>query len=269
MKGLPERITAIWLNGLSVAERSAVLRGRFGRNMTSWAASHITHFRWTKRSSLGTRTVNNGSWFFISFEDHLLLVTAAHVYDGFLAAKHSSRNKILCHIGNVEFNPEVRLRSYEKDIDIATFSFTYDELIKIGKQAIITKPWPPPEPVPTNIAFFGGFPGTGRLWVGANAISFGLYLGQSPITVVTDRQISCRFQRADWIEVEGFSMPPPGAELGGISGGPLLLPLDNAEGLWNLYLGGVICQAQTSTHYETVAAVRAHFINVDGSISRV
>ena len=37
------------------------------RNMHTWAASHITYFRWTRISLLGTKTVNNGTCFFIEF----------------------------------------------------------------------------------------------------------------------------------------------------------------------------------------------------------
>jgi hypothetical protein len=89
------------------------------------------------------------------------------------------------------------------------------------------------------------------------------------MTVVNHRQIICRFCREDWIEVDGMNLPPPGLDLGGMSGGPILLPLDEGEGIWHLFLGGTITQASTSPDYEAVVAVRAHFINPDGSISRV
>jgi hypothetical protein len=103
----------------------------------------------------------------------------------------------------------------------------------MGKQAIATTPWPPPEPAETNAAFFGGFPGILRLWLRRNAVSFGLHLAQTPITTVTDRQITCRFNREDWIPVEGRRIPPPGTGLGGLSGGPVLLPLGTEEGVWH------------------------------------
>jgi hypothetical protein len=103
----------------------------------------------------------------------------------------------------------------------------------MGKQAIATTPWPPPEPAETNAAFFGGFPGILRLWLRRNAVSFGLHLAQTPITTVTDRQITRRFNREDWIPVEGRRVPPPGTDLGGLSGGPVLLPLGTEEGVWH------------------------------------
>jgi hypothetical protein len=57
--------------------------------------------------------------------------------------------------------------------------------------------------------------------------------------------------------------------MGGMSGGPLLLPLGNDDGAWRFCLGGVISEARSGEDFETVVAVRAHFINPDGSISRV
>jgi hypothetical protein len=54
-----------------------------------------------------------------------------------------------------------------------------------------------------------------------------------------------------------------------MSGGPLLLPYGNEDGEWYYWLGGVIFEARSGTDFETVAAVRAHFINQDGTISRI
>jgi hypothetical protein len=63
----------------------------------------------------------------------------------------------------------------------------------------------------------------------------------------------------------GNGLPPQGFDLGGISGGPLLIPMDT-DGVWNFYLGGVISEAHTSRAYETVVSVPAHFIAEDGTI---
>jgi hypothetical protein len=56
-------------------------------------------------------------------------------------------------------NPEARLRGYNLALDIATFDFSYEELMRMGKQAIPGSPWPPPEPIPELAVWFGGFPG--------------------------------------------------------------------------------------------------------------
>ena len=91
--------------------------------------------------------MSNGSCFFIDFSGQLFLVTAAHVHDGYLADKAKSGTaNIVCHVENIPFDPEARLRGYNRDLDIATFEFSYDDLIRMGKQAVSGSPWPPPEP---------------------------------------------------------------------------------------------------------------------------
>jgi hypothetical protein len=85
-------------------------------------------------------------------------------------------------------------------------------------------------------------------------------MGHVPITTVTGRQITCRFDREQFVSIETRRTAPRGMDMGGMSGGPLLLPLGTEEGEWHFCLGGVICEAISGTDFETVVAVRAHFI---------
>jgi hypothetical protein len=93
-------------------------------------------------------------------------------------------------------------------------------------------------------------------------------MGHLPITTVTHHQITCRFDR-DHFDTEHRRIAPPGIDLGGMSGGPLLLPYGNDDGEWHFGLGGIIYEAHSTVEFEMVVAVRAHYINPDGSISRV
>lgn len=264
-----DKITPSMLNAMSVEDRVNALNELFPK-LDMFAVHHISYFRWNRRTLLGTTAMNNGSCFFLDFSGRLFLVTAAHVYDGYLVYKQKSgKANILCQVGNIPFDPEARIRGYNRGLDIATFDFCYDDLTKMGKHAILGSPWPPPQPLEELAVFFGGFPGVGRLWLRSNAVSFGLYMAHTPITTVTDRQITCRFDREAFLAVEGRRIPPPGVDLGGMSGGPFLLPLGTEEGEWHLCLGGVISEARSSPDFETVVAVRAHFINSDGTISRI
>lgn len=264
MGDMPERISGRWLNELSVEQRAEVLRGPCGQRMHGWAASYVTFVRWTTETASGIR-VNNGSIFFLDLGSRLLAVTAAHVYHGYISAKYNTRH-ILCHIENIEFDPEQRLRGQRDGIDIVSFDFTYRELKQIGKQALVVDlaSWPPPHPFSGQGAFLVGFPGAARQ-IDKNSISFGLYSGFEMINCASELQITCPFQRDDWIDTVGHGLPPQGLDLGGISGGPLLIPIDN-DGVWDFYVGGVISEAQTSLDYETVVSVPAHFIAPDGTI---
>jgi hypothetical protein len=51
--------------------------------------------------------------------------------------------------------------------------------------------------------------------------------------------------------------------MGGMSGGPLLLPYGNDDGEWHFRLGGIIYEAHTAPEFEMIAAVRA-LVFVDG-----
>jgi hypothetical protein len=235
--------------------------------MHDWAANHVSYFWWMRRSLVGTPTCNNGSIFFISIGDVLFGVTAAHVYQGFLQARQKSPGRIVCKIGNLEFDPESRLRGLRNGIDIATFNLTWDELATIGKQAISVdrSNWPPPHPFSGQAAILAGFPGKSRLWLPGRAISFGLCVGMQPVGAASDRSITCPFEREYWVESIGRGLPPEGFHLGGISGGPLLLPME-ADGTWSMSLGGVVSEA-ASQGFETVVSVPAHFIAADGTIN--
>lgn len=262
---LSESISAAWLNAQSPEQRIEVLRGPFGRQMHDWAASYVTYIRWATPGMSGPR-IRSGSIFFLDLAGRLLAVTAGHVYQGFLSAKRTAR-RILCHIENVEFDPEHRLVGCRAGIDLATFDLSYAELKEIGKQALVAEAesWPPPHPFSGQAAFLVGFPAASRLWLDSRTISFGLYVALERINSASDQQITCPFEREYWIDTTGYGLPPPGFDLGGISGGPLLIPMED-QGVWNFCLGGVISEAKTSRDYETVVSVPAHFIAPDGTI---
>jgi hypothetical protein len=76
-------------------------------------------------------------------------------------------------------------------------------------------------------------------------------------------QIVCAFEREYWIAGEGERLPRAGLDLGGLSGGPLLLPLER-EAQWYLTLAGVVSEAVFN---EVVYATRGDFIRADGTVS--
>ena len=93
-----------------------------------------------------------------------------------------------------------------------------------------------------------------------------MHLGMTPVTDFTDHQIRCRLDQRYWVDVRGLGLPLPGFDLGGVSGGPLLVPI-HANGRWSWRLAGVISEAQMHKECEVVIAERAHFILPNGRIS--
>jgi hypothetical protein len=260
------QITAAWLNGLSEVQRAKFLRGDWMRRMQGWAGNHTTFLRWTRRTLLGTQSVSNGSVFFLRFRDKLFAVTAAHVYEGYLADKKKAPRHIVCHIGNVLFDPEKRLVGLgsSKTIDIATFLLTWDELRAIGKQSVVGAPWPPPVPKAGQAVFLSGFPGVLRIWTGRRELSFVMHSGLNPVDRVDDRVVACVLDRAFWVGTAGERLPPELSDIGGISGGPLLMPREANNGEWDLALAAIISNGAFGA---IVRATRAHFINEDGTVT--
>ena len=234
--------------------------------MQAWVASHVTWLMWTHETALGRR-MKNGSAFFLFLGDRVFAVTAAHVYRGYLESKRLGRI-VECNLGNLPFDPELRLVGLGADVDIATFSISPDDLSNIRKQALVVDPseWPPPHPFTGQGAYIAGFPFGVRLWSGATDISMGLYIASPVIGTASDTTITCPFDRRFWVPAPlGTGIPPEGFDMGGISGGPLLVPMD-LDGAWYLHLGGVISEAPSTRGYETVICEPAHYISAEGMI---
>jgi hypothetical protein len=156
-------------------------------------------------------------------------------------------------------------------VDIATFQFSYDELREVRKQAIRVdnaESWPPVLPFTGQGVYMAGFPAASRLWLPSHSLSYGLSVASTVVTSTSDKQITCRFEREHWIDVAGLGLPAKGYSLGGISGGPLLMAMDEGD-VWNWQLAGIVSQAHTSgdLDFETVVSTPAHFIAFNGSIN--
>jgi hypothetical protein len=268
--------TARALNAMTDLEKIEFARSPFVKQLHMTAGSHVTTFGWSYvHATLGTQRWRNGSAFFIDIGGRIIAVTAAHVFRSYLKGKEMARGKIACQLGSLGFDPKERLIAVSDCIDIATFSVSADDLAKVGKQpfAVAGGDWPPPHPSPARpgrtglTAYFAGFPEDSRLWINSQAISFGLYIAGGPIGSASDRQISMPFERQFWVDTLGLGFPPEGFDPGGISGGPMMMPLDK-NGSWSFHLAGVIKEFPSQAlGFETVIAAPAHYIAADGSIN--
>jgi hypothetical protein len=145
---------------------------------------------------------------------------------------------------------------------------------RIGKRPVLAPAgdWPSP-PKPGEQVMFCGFPAQERIVISAGEINFGFHSGMTAAASVTDHQITVRFEREFMIDQHGTGLPPLGYGLGGISGGPLLVP-DFRDGVWMWRLGGVIAQAteERPPHevlIEMVVAHRAEYIQANGTIAKM
>jgi hypothetical protein len=143
------------INRLPAEKPKEVLAADFGKGCSLGLEAILQTFLWTTQTTLGI-IVHNGSCFFLALDGNLYLITAAHVYTGFLKAKEKFGDRIACRVGHIPFDPKVHLRDHDKHRDIAIFNYAYEELAKIDrKQALAPARWPPPEPICGLPVFLG------------------------------------------------------------------------------------------------------------------
>jgi hypothetical protein len=265
-------------------ERLRVMAGDFGASFHRKAAEHIAWIYWAPDET--SPVLGQASAFILHRPAGPILVTAAHVYRGFVRDK-AQHGPLYCRVQNTEVadlsahlidcgNLSIPVDSDRAltEPDIATFRLPPGAVERIGKRPVeaVHEEWPAP-PFIGQQAMIAGFPGRERVALNPREMSFGFYSVATPITSMTEHQITCRFERSRMVDSIGRDLPPVGYGLGGISGGPLLVPeYENRE--WVFRLGGVISEAQDERPpeqviFESVVAHRAEYILPDGRIAKV
>jgi hypothetical protein len=259
-----------YFNALSDEGKKRVLSNGFGINLLHSGLAFAVPLWWVSKDQGETLRLRNGSAFLIDYGRGIFAVTAAHVFVEYREAKRTA-HAIVCQLGHALLEPEARLICCRDDLDIATFRVSTTEAEQIDKPVVTAGPpyWEPLNPAVGNFAFFAGFPAQSREMTSNGHFATAPYFAMPSITSVTDHQITCRFNREKMIDLGGSGLPPVGYDIGGVSGGPLLVPTlvdeGNIKGVgWRL--GGVIVQAAKGELFEQVVAVRAHYIQPDGRI---
>jgi hypothetical protein len=257
-------------NAMSGEDKKRVLTNGLGLNVLHSGLAFAVPLWWLRDDQGHVLRLRNGSAFLVDYGHGLFAVTAAHVFAEYREAKKTA-HRIVCQLGHALFDPEMRLISCRDELDIATFRVSEDEAKQIKKPAVKPDPpiWEPLNPAVGNFAFFAGFPAQTRGMTSSGDFVTAPYFAMPAITSVTDHQITCRLDREKMIDLGGNGLPPVGYDIGGISGGPLLVPTLVRQGalegvVWRL--GGVIVQAAKGELFEQFVAVRAHYIQPDGRI---
>jgi hypothetical protein len=257
-------------NRLSAEEKGHVLSSGLGAGLLQSGLDFAVPLWWLLDDRETGLCLRNGSAFLADLGRGPIGITAAHVYREYLAAKRASVS-IGCQLGSALIEPETRLICCRDDLDIATFRMSASEVEQIGKSVASHGPpqWAPLNPAVGNFAFFAGFPAQSRVLTPTVDFATAPYFAMTPITSITDHQIACRFDRERAIDFSGSGLPPQGYDMGGVSGGPLLIPTlirdGDVEGaVWRF--AGVIVQAAKGDMFEQVVAVRGHYVHADGQV---
>jgi len=257
-------------NALSEEEKKRVLSDGLGVSLLHNGLAFAMPLWWVFKNHETGIELRNGSAFLVDFGHGIFAVTAAHVFREYLEAKKTA-GEIGCQLGSAQFDPEARLICSRDDLDIATFRVSTSEAKQIDKAIVTAGPpnWEPLSPAAGEFAFFAGFPAQTRGMTSRADFVTAPYFAMPKITSVTDHQIACRFDREKTIDFSGSGLPPQGYDIGGVSGGPLLMPTLVREGVvegvvWRF--AGVIVQAAMGAMFEQVVAVRALYIQPDGQV---
>ena len=257
-------------NALSEEEKKRILSDELGLGLLHSGLAFAIPLWWVSENGEAGFALRNGSAFLVDLGHGVFAVTAAHVFKEYLAAKKMAV-AIGCQLGNLLFDPEAQLICCRDDLDIATFRVSPSEAGRIGKAIVTSGPpnWGPLSPATGNFAFFAGFPAQTRGMTTGGAFATAPYFAMTPITSATDHQIACRFDREKIIDFSGSGLPPQCYDIGGVSGGPLLMPTLVREGavegvVWRF--AGIIVEAAIGEMFEQIIAVRAHYIQPGGQI---
>lgn len=248
--------------------------GGLAAAMRDIAARYVMPICWLCALEGKPVILGSGSAFLLDCGEGPFLVTANHVYEGFLAALEQHSDTV-CMVGDMRFDPVSRIIARDPAYDVATFSVHRTEIEKLATYAngklVLTgsqASWPPSPPQVGRGVFFVGFPGDGRQmrpyrgnsvvevdWLGYTALAVATGVSATDINLVFDHERD--------FDVGHRPAIPADWALGGCSGAPLLTFVEH-RGVFSWRLGGVIYEAGGLIR----KASRADCLNPDGTINR-
>jgi hypothetical protein len=252
-------------------EAERILRAGLAEALRSVAAQYAIPLSWIYSHEGRPLIPANGSAFLLDCGQGPFLVTAAHVYNGYLQAKtsHSDTKSV---VGETPIPLDRRLKALDRAHDVATFEITAEEiqsLRRFGKIPLTgsQKEWPPNPPVVDRGIFFVGFPGEQRQLAPYRGnsvveVEFGAYTALASASSVSSTGISILFQHDRTFDVGLRYLSPTKESLGGCSGAPMLTFVEE-KGVFSWRLGGIITEAGDGL----AKGARADCLNRDGTIN--
>ena len=154
-------------------------------------------------------------------EGQTYLGTALHVWTHFLERRAHGEDVIFQTRGSA-IEPDQRNVWTDTLNDLAFIPVSPREADRTGTSiSPLERGWPPPPPKRDSFVLFSGCPETHRGEAPDDHIEFGSFSSVSRVTTVGECHLVCQFERETWIW-DGPEPPPhPGADLSGMSGGPV------------------------------------------------
>ena len=253
-------------------EAKVLLAGDFGKELHKNACAYCHPIFWAVRDKEGFWKIQaNGTAFVLDCGKGPFLVTAAHVYEGYLSDLGKFPRRVFGSLGSVPFRMEQRLIACLgwKRLDVATFTISDRDIVESGKNVLVgdQKSWPP-NPVKVGVGvLFAGFPGHERIEKQPDLeCNFGLYSAITPVSSVSDRHFGCAFERSEWLDTMGHGLPEEGYDLGGVSGCAVLELKESPAGVVSWSLAGIGYNVSSALG-QIFLAHHARVLNPDGTLN--
>lgn len=167
--------------------------------------------------------IDNGSCFILRLQGTPYLGTAWHVLEKWFY-RTANGESVVFQVGGACVMPPGRIVLKDEQSDIAFLRLQEREAELVGISAF--EPicgWPPPMPSAGEFIHLAGYPAIHREHPSGDALDFRSLGFRLNVKNVSDCHLSCQFEREYWVAASGAVIPPEGIDLGGMSGGPVLL----------------------------------------------
>jgi Trypsin-like peptidase domain len=194
------------------------------QQMARFARDHGVPIIFAPPRSRGGK-INGASGSVLQMGSGAVIATASHVLEGY-ETRTAAGESLNWQVGNLPpFDPIPRIAWRSRDLDIVLLRITADEARSIGPCIISAPPkWPPVRTQEGQLVLVGGYPKALREQdIQGGSIGAGPYSAVFKVTAVGEGCCKCMIERRDLISFDGGPLPPPGTDMGGLSGGPVLL----------------------------------------------
>jgi hypothetical protein len=222
------------------------------------------------------RHVRGATCFVIRFPGQLVGVTAAHVIREYRTELERTP-RLVCQLALASIDPLAAIIDIDRDLDIATFAVSEQQLSAARAVAISCGDgWPPPDVKQGQPLCIIGYPEITRtVWADRTAEHGALGM-LTTVDQVTDRDLVLVYdpQQAPMDPLSGLAPAPPvGLDMSGCSGGPAILH-GMRRGLHRWFPIGVIVGGSgahpegEAREFDMIRIRRINCIRPDGTIER-
>jgi len=247
---------------------------RFHEEVSAFTLKICTPIYWHDRDMPFPKEVRGASCFMLRFGEQIVGVTANHVIEEYKQAL-SCTPTLVCQLRMLPFNLEDAIIDADRELDIATFRLSKNQLSQIEGIAVdCTRQWPPPVPEHMRAISFAGFPeAIRRVNHLDRSAEFLAYGALTCVESISEREILTVYDPKIARQLAGCArMPPLRFNMSGCSGGPVLIHGErNGLHRWfpvGLIIAGPGMKSDGETQaFDMVRLRRIHFIQPDGRIS--